>query len=52
VLLQRKILVDKAVFCVDNVSSSVSVDDLKSFVSGMHMNVFVLLPYMTTSISR
>jgi len=28
-----KILVEKAVFCVDNVNPSVSVDDLTSFVS-------------------
>ena len=39
-----EILVDKSYFCVDNVNLIVSVDDLKSFVSGMHVNVLSCFP--------
>jgi len=34
-----KVFVDKAIFCVDNVHRSASVDDLKDFVTGLHVNV-------------
>ena len=34
-----KIFTDKAVFCVDNVNPAVSVDDLKSFVNSLQVNV-------------
>ena len=39
-----KIIVEKAVFCVDNVDPSVSVDDLISFVSRLKVNVFSCFP--------
>jgi len=38
-LSAARTIVKKAVFCVDNVSTSVTVDDLKQFVAGMSINV-------------
>lgn len=34
-----KTIIKKAVFCVDNLSTSVTVDDLKQFVAGMSVDV-------------
>jgi len=38
-LTAARSIVKKAVFCVDNVSTSVTVDDLKQFVTGLSVNV-------------
>ena len=39
-----EIFTDKAVFCVDNVNRAVSVDDLKSFVNSLKVNVLSCFP--------
>jgi len=39
-LAAAKHIVDKAVFCVDNVDPKYEISDIKAFVSGLSVNVF------------